>query len=814
MKQRIPKEGMLRPDLDNAIVVTDVAYGMNRDKYLEKFNNPVYNNREKAIMNLMETETMIKNSKPSAYIQNKKPKTVRTAAEFNSLLKRKEKNLLKSKDLLVDVAKEKAQHVAELMRKNALESIQKRKTEFQDYDELEESDYDKNLTDIQQNTEEERKRQHDIHQTHNFQMDTRSADDYIKNIFDVAGNMGVPSTTVEKNIPINPKWKLDTQGPSAKPKRKKVVEPVSNNFVVDSAIQFKSRLTKIKNKNENILKKDHAELFTKKVPNRKLKKFVEQRGGGRGGLMGVYDAYSELKKQGFKGKFIDDEQTKFDQRKPRHLRKMQEKQKVKRSWKQIAHKAQQLSKVKQELPKEVAKKWVDGLLRYNNVEDLLKEADDRLEQNEKQLKRRLKKGKGGQGLDGEIWQDLQELKRIQDEEENQKIVDAEAELSFVEDVDSEYERDEEESAGELDHGLKLRNASDDEDKDEDESEKIEEIGEIEELEEENNEGQEDDNGFQDSQIQGEDLDPEEPKNINEEEPENEPEEDNNNVTENISEIEKENENTKPESPPTKPQQQTVESNENIDESHPPESIQPKYLNTATKNDTTKCKNDEPTLTPTQKTSQMIKQMKKAQQEVNQSYQNQIAQVESQLAQVKQKLDSLQQPLAAEKQFYDKQKRSKIEQFMKDKNINATKRRIRYGLDMIESIKTSVTSINVNRAIDLKDSYDRIRDEQRRFEQPVPENSEFQNYYLSDWEKRRQEEKEKEELKKLEEKKKLEKLKDDAKRKENEDKNALRFEKARNKLSDAQRNFVLKNIVADDPDLDARVDIDHPWIDFD
>lgn len=67
---------------------------------------------------------------------------------------------------------------------------------------------------------------------------------------------------------------------------------------------------------------------------------------------------------------------------------------------------------------------------------------------------------------------------------------------------------------------------------------------------------------------------------------------------------------------------------------------------------------------------------------------------------------------------------------------------------------------------------------------------------------------------MEEKKKLEKLKDDAKRKENEDKNALRFEKARNKLSDAQRNFVLKNIVADDPDLDARVDIDHPWIDFD
>lgn len=58
---------------------------------------------------------------------------------------------------------------------------------------------------------------------------------------------------------------------------------------------------KIKGKNEDILRKDHMELFTEKVSNQKLKNFMEQRGGGRGGLKGVYSAFGELKKNGFKG---------------------------------------------------------------------------------------------------------------------------------------------------------------------------------------------------------------------------------------------------------------------------------------------------------------------------------------------------------------------------------------------------------------------------------------------------------------------------------------------------------------------------------
>lgn len=48
--------------------------------------------------------------------------------------------------------------------------------------------------------------------------------------------------------------------------------------------------------------------------------------------MGVYSAFGELKKQGFKGQFIDDEATKFDERKSTLI---SEKERPKRSWKQI-----------------------------------------------------------------------------------------------------------------------------------------------------------------------------------------------------------------------------------------------------------------------------------------------------------------------------------------------------------------------------------------------------------------------------------------------------------------------------------------------
>ena len=113
--------------------------------------------------------------------------------------------------------------------------------------------------------------------------------------------------------------------------------------MVDSAMSYKQRMVKIKGKNEDILKKDHKELFTERVPNQKLKNLVEQRGGGRGGLMGVYSAFGELKKQGFKGKFIDDEATKFDERKSRLI---PDNQTSKRSWKQIEENAEKLSKVR------------------------------------------------------------------------------------------------------------------------------------------------------------------------------------------------------------------------------------------------------------------------------------------------------------------------------------------------------------------------------------------------------------------------------------------------------------------------------------
>lgn len=112
---------------------------------------------------------------------------------------------------------------------------------------------------------------------------------------------------------------------------------------MDSAINYKQRIVSLKSKNEEILKNDHKELFTEKIPNQKLKTLVEQRGGGRGGLMGVYSAYGEIKKLGFKGKFIDDEATKFDERKSRLV---PDDTKKKKTWKQIEEAAEKLHKVK------------------------------------------------------------------------------------------------------------------------------------------------------------------------------------------------------------------------------------------------------------------------------------------------------------------------------------------------------------------------------------------------------------------------------------------------------------------------------------
>lgn len=798
MKAQIPEQGVLRPDLDNAIMTRTAQLAMNRDQHMNKFNIPVYENREKAKMNLMRTQIAAETDTHAGYVAKKKARTVKTAAEFSSLVKRKEKNRLKTKDLLIDVGAEKAKHAAELMRKNILESMNMKKNYNQDYDELEESDYDGDLTEIKQIAEGKRKTKHDILKTHNFQMDTRGADDYIKNILDVAGNMGkgpsIPSNVEEGAV--NPKWKLDTGTSKSKLKKPNSSKnPLkTNNFVVDSATQYKSRLIKIKKKNETILKKDHAELFTKKVPNRKLKDFVEQRGGGRGGLMGVYDAYSELKKQGFKGKFLDDEETKFDRNKPKHMQKLQKKEKAKRSWKQIANKAEQLSKVRSEIPREVAKKWVDGVLRYQNVEDLLKDAEDRIASKETNLKKQIRRNNSNPGSDvdmvvkqSKLWADLQELKDLQNREENDKLMENEADLSYVEDVDyiSGAEDEEGNSLNEPEEIVLLKNASEDEEK--------------EEVENFNDDGEEEE-GFQTGIIEEDEQ----------EEDQDGEEEDMDPVRDDEQSVDGENfdQNEMEKSEIENPNEEEPEDEGEEEEEY---SMKPKPISIQEED---KPASPETEMTPTEKTDQMIKQMKQAQQDVNKNYKNKIAEVESQLQNVKDKLNSLQSPLEAEKKFYEQKERSKIDQFMRDKNINATKRRIRYGMNMIESIKTSVTSINVNKAIDLKDSYDKIRSKFRHLEQPVPQNNEFNDFYVKSWQKRKEDE-EKKKFEKLQQMTNfLSKKKEEEKEKANQDKNFQRFENARNKLTDAQRNFVLSNIVNDDPDLDARKDVDHPWIDFD
>ena len=791
MKQQIPEEGVLRPDLDNAIMTRTAQMAMNRDKYLNKYSIPVYKNRDKAKMNLMRTEIAAKNPRHGVYQSRKKAKKIATAAAFSSLVKRKEKNKLKSQ--LVDVGLEKARHTAELMRQNILDSM-KRTGGNTDYDELEESDVeDYNVTEKKKHAEGKRKREHEILNTHNFQMDTRNADDYIKNILDVAGG-GVPSK-VDKSAPINTKWKLDDD-PHFKKTKKTHLEPELEvkNFVVDSALKYKSRLNKIKARNETILKKDHAELFTKKVPNRKLKNFVEQRGGGRGGLMGVYDAYSELKKQGFKSKFLDDEQTKADRNKPKHMQKLQKKEKAKRSWKQIKNKSEQLSRVKAEIPREVANKWVNGVLRFKNVEDLLEEADSHLQKKEKQIQKELKQihktpGQSEESIlrQNKLWADLQELKRLQEVEENEQLMEVEADMSYCEDVDYQSNSENEEPEIEVEpvtdvnqqsaeEEVHLKNVS------EDEFEPISEAGEKEEV------------MIQPAEIEEE---PEEVEGVSFSQPESNLETDEQNLEQSASN--------------NSVQKEIIADKEPSEQVNPSpvDSVKPTVPNL----DLEKPASPETEMTSVEKTNQMIKQMKKAQYEVNKTYQNQIAEVESKLQAVKQQLNHLEQPLEAEKRFYETRERSKIDQFMKDKNINVTKRRIRYGLNMIEDIKTSVIGINVNKAIDLKEDYDKIRSKQKHLEQVVPPNREFKDFYVKSWQQKRDEEQRKKEQKLQSMSRFLERKNLEDKAKQSRDKNARRFEQASSQLTDAQKSYILSNIVSEDPDLDARKDVDHPWIDF-
>lgn len=220
------------------------------------------------------------------------------------------------------------------------------------------------------------------------------------------------------------------------------------------------------------------------------------------------------------------------------------------------------------------------------------------------------------------------------------------------------------------------------------------------------------------------------------------------------------------------------------------------------------------LTPQQTTDEMIKRMKKAQEQVNKTYQIKLAEVETELEKVQSNLANLQKPMQEKKENTKKQQNLQLESFMQDKTIDTTKKRIRYGLDMIESIKQSVTSVDVSKAIELKDSYDKIRQKFRHKEQPVEPNHEFKDYYVKSWQKKQDEEKQNN-LKKLEQMSEyLQKKSEEETKKKNEDANLKRFENAKKKMSDQQRQYILKNIMSGNPDLDARKDVDHPWIDFD
>lgn len=94
----------IRPDLDNALDIFSAPVGLKKDEHLYKFKIPVYNNQEKAQLSMLRTEYVQKTDSAGNYEHNKKARTVKTAAEFSSMIKRKQKNELKKNELLIDVA--------------------------------------------------------------------------------------------------------------------------------------------------------------------------------------------------------------------------------------------------------------------------------------------------------------------------------------------------------------------------------------------------------------------------------------------------------------------------------------------------------------------------------------------------------------------------------------------------------------------------------------------------------------------------------------------------------------------------------------
>jgi hypothetical protein len=67
--------------------------------------------------------------------------------------------------------------------------------------------------------------------------------------------------------------------------------------------------------------------------------------------------------------------------------------------------------------------------------------------------------------------------------------------------------------------------------------------------------------------------------------------------------------------------------------------------------------------------------------------------------------------------------------MQAKDIHSAKGRIAQGLNFIENIKSSVTGIDIEKAIELKDSYDKLSQRFQYLKTPLPDNKEFNNLYV-------------------------------------------------------------------------------------
>ena len=863
-RPQIPEEGVLRPDLDNAVRARPATIEARRTEYLNKYNIPVYENREKAKMNLVRTEIVSKKAKrdkKKSYMANKKAKKIVKAAHFSSLYKRKRKNEILKNDLMVDVKAQKRQQVINERLNNASDGSE-------DSDEFLESELEASYEGIRQKAEKQRKLMHEG--TRKFIMDERKADELIKNILDIgkkhiskikpkspktkksnssakvirtghAGGSALTHDPYGPSIPTSSKlkanfqqsmqtqkfrkkmlgrqkkhkkeldkreeqrFKLDqrffaydepsTSPKAAKPKTRAAV--FLNNFVLQSSKAFASRVKTNKKNNDNKLRKDIKEMKLQQVPSRNIEKLFTRKKH----RVKVQDVKVDLAATG-------------------------------KGWSKLKNKKKRLEMLQRELNPEKAKKFVDGVLRYQSVSDLIKDldkAEELMERSRRPEDRQLMK---------EYAREIEEERR-QDEEGEMDLSDVES----VGSADSGEEEGAEEGEEEEDEVVESEGEDVQSGGYGEEEELSDSVGrenvemgvfEGEDVTIEDGEEEEDDSGLNRMLEPGfgyneESVAPKIKKGGQGMQRGGKEDYDGGEEEEGEEEVSK----TEPSAQmlPLWREEEETGQNAFYSPTQQPKDKAQKGASKKSKATRNHKKSRKKSIsTPREEIQDVVPQPLKVKQplsktmiegmlETHKRFKEPIKSIESKIQENRQKLNQLNQARQMEVERFAELQAAQRQQFMSDMRIPVVKKRISYGLDRINRIKNKVTGIDMDKAIELKKSYDAMK---RKFLHKEME----LRYEINDLERIKQgldikdgSDPEKNLKMMLEdvggEEEGLDGDNDqNLEEKEDDGLGSGLGQKHGLELSVEDREYILNRLIHGEDDLGARQVNSHPWIDFD